>query len=260
MLHIEGGNRANPGPEYHQVLCCLTRAQYEQLLKDHDTGPSGPVHPPMLFINTTENGEAIYEDSLPLIIRDMLVADLDSTPGAEALLKLEADDINTASLPFEVRLEMMQAAAKHWTPRRFDGNHSDESWWHGPASAAREVLESHPEVFRLAPQHYGPQPPKDQERKTMTGSENAPTPWTVERAIWNDETGDVAYILEGAKRANAATARRIAAAPRMLRALQTINAIHRQGDIHTLSDYINSGEIGAIIAKATLPASPCRPA
>lgn len=148
MLHTE---RATPGAEYHQVLCCLTQAQYEQLRKEHDAGPSGPIHPPLLFINSASSGEAIYEDSLTLVIRDMLIADLEGDPAAETLRELEGDDIDTASLPFEVRLELMHAAAEHWIPRRFDGNHSDESWWHGPAQAAREILDRHPVLRRLTP-------------------------------------------------------------------------------------------------------------
>ena len=95
--------------------------------------------------------EAVYEDSLPLVIRDMLIADLNGAPGTEALAELEADDVNAASLPLEVKLELMQAAAQHWMPRRFDSSHSDESWWHGPASAAREMLNRHPVLRQLAP-------------------------------------------------------------------------------------------------------------
>lgn len=143
--------RANTNAEHHQVLCCLTRAQYEQLRREHDTGPAGPIHPPLLFINSADTSEAICEDSLPLLIRDMLIADLDGAPGAEILTELEAEDIDAASLPFETRLDLMQAAAEHWTPRRFDGSHSDESWWHGPPSAAGEILDRHPELRRLTP-------------------------------------------------------------------------------------------------------------
>ena len=143
--------RATPGAEYHQVLCCVTRNQYEQLRSQHDAGPAGPIHPPLLFINSTHSGEAIYEDSLPLLIRDMLIAELQGAPTAEPLRELEAEDIEAATLPFEVRLELMQAAAEHWIPRRFDGNHSDESRWHGTAQAAREILDRHPVLRQPAP-------------------------------------------------------------------------------------------------------------
>ena len=40
-----------------------------------------------------------------------------------------------------------------------------------------------------------------------------PGPWSVERLLWDEETGDVAYILEGIQVANAATSQLIAAAP-----------------------------------------------
>lgn len=145
------GERAIPNPEYHQVLCYLTQAQYEQLRREHDAGPAGPIHPPLLFINSADTSDAICEDSLPLLIRDMLIVELEGDPAAETLRELEAEDIEAASLPFEVRLELMHAAAEHWMPRRFDGSHSDESWWHGPASAAREMLNRHPILRQMAP-------------------------------------------------------------------------------------------------------------
>ena len=47
-------------------------------------------------------------------------------------------------------------------------------------------------------------------------------PWKAHRAIWDQETGDVAYILEGVKEARAADSYLITAAPDMLEALETI--------------------------------------
>ena len=51
-------------------------------------------------------------------------------------------------------------------------------------------------------------------------NEHTPGPWTVERAIFDEATGDVAYILEGVKTTNVSDARLIAAAPDLLEALE----------------------------------------
>ena len=47
-------------------------------------------------------------------------------------------------------------------------------------------------------------------------------PWKAHRAIWDKETGDVAYILEGVKEARAADSYLITAAPDMLEALEEV--------------------------------------
>lgn len=48
---------------------------------------------------------------------------------------------------------------------------------------------------------------------------HTPGPWKAHRAIWDKETGDVAYILDGVKEARAADSYLITAAPDMLEAL-----------------------------------------
>ena len=49
---------------------------------------------------------------------------------------------------------------------------------------------------------------------------HTPGPWKAHRTIWDKETGDVAYILEGVKEARAADSYLITAAPDMLEALE----------------------------------------
>ena len=49
-----------------------------------------------------------------------------------------------------------------------------------------------------------------------------PGQWRAHRAIWDKETGDVAYILEGVKEARAADSYLINAAPLMLEALEEV--------------------------------------
>jgi len=51
---------------------------------------------------------------------------------------------------------------------------------------------------------------------------HTPGPWKAHRAIWDKETGDVAYILEGVKEARAADSYLITAAPDMFRALEEV--------------------------------------
>lgn len=51
---------------------------------------------------------------------------------------------------------------------------------------------------------------------------HTPVPWKAHRAIWDKETGDVAYILEGVKEARAADSYLITAAPDMLEALEEV--------------------------------------
>jgi hypothetical protein len=51
---------------------------------------------------------------------------------------------------------------------------------------------------------------------------HTPGPWKANRAIWDKETGDVAYILEGVKEARAADSYLITAAPDMLEALEEV--------------------------------------
>jgi len=51
---------------------------------------------------------------------------------------------------------------------------------------------------------------------------HTPVQWKAHRAIWDKETGDVAYILEGVKEARAADSYLITAAPDMFRALEEV--------------------------------------
>ena len=54
---------------------------------------------------------------------------------------------------------------------------------------------------------------------------HTPVQWKAHRAIWDKETGDVAYILEGVKEARAADSYLITAAPDMLEALEEVVAL-----------------------------------
>lgn len=53
---------------------------------------------------------------------------------------------------------------------------------------------------------------------------HTPGPWKTGYAFW-DETGDVAYVLEGVKEANAADCRLIGAAPDLLAALEAAKRV-----------------------------------
>ena len=66
---------------------------------------------------------------------------------------------------------------------------------------------------------------------------HTPRPWKVHRAIWDQETGDVAYILEGVKEARAADSYLITAAPDMLRAMEAVSGESEE------SDYLTQAQI-----------------
>ena len=51
---------------------------------------------------------------------------------------------------------------------------------------------------------------------------HTPGPWKVSRALWDADTGDVAYIFEGRKHARASDAWLINAAPEMLAILEEL--------------------------------------
>ena len=53
-------------------------------------------------------------------------------------------------------------------------------------------------------------------------AQHIPGPWHVARAIFEEETKEVAYILDGVSQADAPTARLIAAAPDLLAALEAV--------------------------------------
>ena len=74
---------------------------------------------------------------------------------------------------------------------------------------------------------------------------HTPRKWKVHRAIWDQETGDVAYILEGVKEARAADSYLINAAPDMFEALDLY--INPPAGMHKDSIY---HEIASALAKA----------
>ena len=85
-------------------------------------------------------------------------------------------------------------------------------------------------------------------------------PWKAHRAIWDKETGDVAYILEGIKEARAADSYLITAAPVMLEALVSMLSIisesngisgwHLNGNIATWGEFQVVIDIEEAIRKA----------
>lgn len=77
-------------------------------------------------------------------------------------------------------------------------------------------------------------------------TEHTPGPWHVARAIFDDESGEVAYILDGVLQADAPTARLITAAPDLLAACEAVM------DTFAALDYTPSiaSVVTAAIAKA----------
>ena len=55
-----------------------------------------------------------------------------------------------------------------------------------------------------------------------------PTPWEVNRAIWDEATGDVAYVLEGNKYANGWDAKVIEVAPDSYAVAQALEKAYRE--------------------------------
>lgn len=78
------------------------------------------------------------------------------------------------------------------------------------------------------------------------GGGHTPAPWTVNRAVFDDATGDVAYILEGVKEAHIPDARLIQRAPDLLAVARSVDALqilNPDGEVHqALIDTIAKAE------------------
>ena len=135
-----------PEQEYHQVLCCLTEDQYRQIRKEFDTGPSGPLHPPLLFRTAEGNGDPIFEDQITIIVRDALMAIAQDDDTRDRLAGIQAHDLDALALPFPQKLDVMRAAAEHWEPPRQERHNHFDSYWRGDTEQARQLLERHPDL------------------------------------------------------------------------------------------------------------------
>ena len=132
---------------HHQVLCCLTQEEYEELRKD--TNHAGRQHPPLLFGSTKTNGDPIFEDDITLIVRDILIKTSNNEGGSDELHEKDRDSFDASQLPFLLKRELIETAKNNWDPPRQVQHNHEPSYWHGTEEDAHNILNSHPELRNI---------------------------------------------------------------------------------------------------------------
>ena len=159
---------AQHAAQYHEIVCTVTQEEYERMRRQYEeAGDEAPGNPPMLFA-LSEVNEAIFEDDLPSVVRTLLIAHL-NIQDSDAAADMENWTFDTASLPFEIRAALMEAASRHWTPGTPEDEETccdgscedpgcsgpamldDDSGWHGPREEATNLVERYPVLMSLGP-------------------------------------------------------------------------------------------------------------
>ena len=133
--------------KYHQVLCSLTEQEYHQHFNLPD--PDNRLHPPLLYQSANETHLPIFEDDIPLIVRDAILQTSPDDAAAEAIHDKDRDDFDPTPLPLPLKAAILLCAKEFWNPPEHYRNSYESSYWSGPQESAQKLLDDHPELLTM---------------------------------------------------------------------------------------------------------------
>ena len=133
--------------QYYQVLCSLTEEEYHQQFNRPDL--DGRLHSPLLYQSAQDTYLPIFEDDIPLIVRDAMLEVSPDDTAADTLRDKDRQDFDATALPLSLKASILLSAKDNWNPPEHSQNNFETSYWAGPPESAQQFLDNHPELLTM---------------------------------------------------------------------------------------------------------------